>query len=111
MSEVGYKKPPKDAAFKPGQSGNPGGKSSEQRRLEIENAEIATQLRSRLLRSLVTEFDEIDAKDGTIAGAIKTEILKLIKDSEDRGLGTPIATVQGTGEAGAIVFQTIYETK
>ena len=66
--------------FRPGQSGNPGGKTSEQRRLEIANAEAATRIRSKMLAL----FDRDD-----ITPELSSELLKLLKDSEDRGLGAP----------------------
>ena len=75
--------------FKPGQSGNPGGKTSEQRRKEIENAEKATFIRGRLLDRIVKLIEEDpDSVDPT------GDILKLIKDSEDRGLGQPKSTTE-----------------
>ena len=75
--------------FKPGQSGNPGGKTSEQRRKEIENAEKATFIRGRLLDRIVNLIKEDpDSVDPT------GDILKLIKDSEDRGLGQPKSTTE-----------------
>lgn len=74
--------------FEPGKSGNPGGKTAAQRRAEVENAEKATLLRGKLLDALV---------DATEGGAkmdhIDAAILKLLKDSEDRGLGTPVQSV------------------
>ena len=75
--------------FKPGASGNPGGKTSEQRRKEIENAEKATFIRGRLLDRIVNLIKEDpDSVDPT------GDILKLIKDSEDRGLGQPKSTTE-----------------
>ena len=50
--EVGKGKPPKEHQFKPGDVGNPGGKTSEQRKLEIANAERATRIRGRFLEAL-----------------------------------------------------------
>ena len=106
MNDIGYGKPPVATQFRPGESGNPGGKTSEQRKLEVENAERATRLRSRMLIGLERELEKaeaerdiLDAKDGDTAdadaaiGMITTTILKLLKDAEDRGLGTPIQSV------------------
>ena len=51
MSEVGYKKPPKHTRFgEP--NGNPVGKTSTQRAMEIANAERATRIRVRFLEAL-----------------------------------------------------------
>lgn len=78
--------------FKPGQSGNPGGKTSEQRRLEVENAERATRIRNAMLASIEGKLgDGVDA-----AELIEATMLKLLKDSEDRGLGTPTQSVDHT---------------
>ena len=71
---------PEETKWKPGQSGNPGGKTSAQRKMEIENAERATRIRMRLLQAI----DEAE-----MTPELTSEVLKLIKDSEDRGLGTP----------------------
>lgn len=76
--------------FQPGQSGNPGGKTSEQRRLEIENAARATRIRSALLAKLE---EHIDPVTGLFTDDLTGEVLKLVKDSEDRGLGAPQQTV------------------
>jgi len=87
--------------FEKGQSGNPGGKTSEQRKLEVENAERATRLRSAMLKGLEAEL-EAAAEDGDAEAVkmIRADILKLIKDSEDRGLGSPKATTELGGVGG-----------
>ena len=92
MDEVGYKKPPKHTQFgQPG--GNPQGATSVQRKMEIENAERATRIRKRLLESLECVMLENPTKENIISEYLKTEVMKLIKESEDRGLGTPKNTV------------------
>lgn len=94
--------------FEAGESGNPGGKTSAQRTAEISNAESATRLRGRMLAGLERELkkaddahaeavangdsDEVEAADAAL-GMINANILKLLKDSEDRGLGTPVQSV------------------
>lgn len=94
--------------FKPGDVGNPKGKTSAQKKQEYKNAEAATRLRGRMLQSLENELNAADA--ATLAavmandpGAVETvdaaraminaNILKLLKDTEDRGLGTPVQSV------------------
>ncbi|MGB0854665.1 MAG: hypothetical protein ACPGSI_15330 [Pikeienuella sp.] len=90
MSKVGYKKPPKHTQFGAGESGNPIGKTSEQRRLEIENAERATRLHNRMLAGLEAELEQAeDSGDKESVKMITANILKLIKDAQDRGLGSP----------------------
>lgn len=88
--------------FKPGQSGNPGGKTSEQRRKEIENAEKATFIRSALLDRIVKLIEEAQAIGADEGVELSGELLKLIKDSEDRGLGQPKATTEIGGIDGEV---------
>ena len=74
--------------FGPGQSGNPGGKTSEQRKAEVENAEKATVIRGRLLDAVIQATE-----NGASLDFIEAGILKLVKDAEDRGLGTSVQSV------------------
>jgi hypothetical protein len=74
--------------FKPGQSGNPSGKSAEQRRLEIENGRKATIIRQRLLEAIDAKFGNDPVPD-TVLGHLDANTLRLIKDTEDRALGAP----------------------
>ncbi len=74
--------------FKPGQSGNPGGKTSAQRRLEVENAEKATRIHAALLDQVMALIE---------SGAnveLDGNVLKLAKDAQDRGLGAPKQTLE-----------------
>lgn len=96
MGEVGYKKPPKHSQF--GQpNGNPMGKTSAQKKMEYENAEKAVALRARLLDAAIESLDGIDGGEGMSAAEVMAHIepamLKLIKDSEDRGLGAPVQPI------------------
>lgn len=91
--EVGKGKPPKDKQFAPGTSGNPGGKTSEQRKLEIANAERATRIRARFLEALESLMLEHPEKETIIEERLTTEVLRLIKEAEDRGLGTAVQSV------------------
>jgi hypothetical protein len=78
--------------YKKGQSGNPGGKTSEQRRREISNAHKATKLREQLLDAMLKEYES-----GATSDAVKSEVLKLLLDSENRGLGQPRQEVAVAG--------------
>jgi hypothetical protein len=89
--------------FQPGQSGNPGGKTAEQRRLEVEAAEMAAQLRHKMLTALVNATGD----DATTLEAIKGDILRLIKDSEDRAHGTPKATTELGGIDGGDIKSSV----
>lgn len=78
------------------------GKTSAQRSLEIQNAEAATRIRTKMLQSL----EEVLLSDGADAletvKAIRTETLKLLKDTEDRGLGTAVQSVDHTSSDGTM---------
>lgn len=104
--------------FQPGQSGNPGGKSSEQKRREMRNAEMATRLQEFLLEREIGAIEEpanpeasaavraalsevlSPSQLATVLSALgiglTNERLKLIKDAQDRGLGAPTQTVDNT---------------
>lgn len=101
---AGYADPPKEHQFKPGKSPNPGGITSEQRRMILENAEKATRIRAALLDKFM------DAMAGGLSPDLEANILKLLKDTEDRGLGAPKQTVDGESTV-THVFNTIYEDK
>jgi hypothetical protein len=98
------------APWEPGESGNPGGKSSEQKRREMRNAEMATRLQEAMLeREIALLGAPIDTRHPDLVAALKgvlsdkqievivshidlaltNERLKLIKDAQDRGLGSP----------------------
>jgi hypothetical protein len=95
MSEVGFKKPPKNRQF--GQpEGNPPGKTSAQKKLEMENATLATQAKNRFLRALVAVQAE-QSTEQVLAGMTGADILRLIKDAEDRAHGTPTQRVESDG--------------
>ena len=98
--EIGKGKPPVDMRFKPGQSGNPGGKSSAQRKREVANAETATKIRGRMLRALEKSIN--DAGDAQIVGMIEAAMMTMLKDSENRGLGLPKAAVEHSSPDGTM---------
>ena len=88
MSKVGYKKPPVETQFGAGQKANPQGKTSDQRKAEIANAEKATIIRGRLLDAVINATEA-----GATIEHIEASILKLVKDAEDRGLGTSVQSL------------------
>jgi hypothetical protein len=73
---------------------NPGGKTSAQRKMEIENAERATRIRGRFLEALEGLMLEHPEKETLIEERLTSEVLRLIKESEDRGLGTAVQSVK-----------------
>lgn len=80
-------------SWQKGSSGNPGGKTSEQKRIELRNAETAMRIREKLLAALEDKIETIDACDNVIE-FIEGATLKLLKDAEDRGLGAPVQDVR-----------------
>lgn len=69
------------------------GKTSEQREAEIRNAWIATEARTKVLQRLNARLDDPAVIDAIID---RININALLKDSEDRGLGAPKASVDVT---------------
>lgn len=91
--------PSPETRFKPGQSGNPGGKSGEQLRIDREAADYAAKIRHKMLSSLAGKLDEgADPLD-----FLEPNALKLFKDSEDRAHGTPKASTELSGPDGGPV--------
>lgn len=97
--------PSPETRFQPGQSGNPGGKSSEHKRLEMEAAEMAAKLRHAMLTSMQEKLAAGVPADELMTG----DALRLFKDSEDRAHGTPKATTEVTGAEGGPVAVVRYE--
>lgn len=82
-----------------GPRGNTPGKTSEQRQAEIRNAWLATKIRGQMLEALATAIEETPASALT---RIEPAALKLLKDAEDRGLGTPKASVDISNDDGSL---------
>ncbi len=78
-----------------GPRGNPNGKTAEQKQAELRNAELATKIRARMLEAVHNTVTQVQA-DGSVLDHIEANILKLLKDAEDRGLGTPQSNVDVT---------------
>lgn len=64
------------------------GTTSEGRRLEIANAEAAMRIRARLLSATEAKLAEMSSEEAM--ALVEAAMLKLLKDSEDRGLGAPV---------------------
>lgn len=84
--------------FGAGNNANPAGKTSEQKRLEYENAEAAMRIRQRILAAVERQFSKEgmsqDDADNRAMEMVEAAMLKLLKDSEDRGLGSPVQDVR-----------------
>jgi len=55
----------------------------------LQNAELAAKAKNRLLRALVEIQDSQESAD-VLASMTGADILRLIKDAEDRAHGTPV---------------------
>jgi len=87
--------------FGAGNKANPNGKTSEQKRLEYANAEAAMRIRERILRAAEARLVECST-DEVLDQFVEAAMLKLIKDSEDRGLGAPVQQVDNTSSDGSM---------
>ena len=74
--------------IKPGEKRNPGGRTSESKKLELMNAEAAMRIRQRLLRATEARLVELSTEE--VMSLIEPAMLKLLTDSETRGLGAPV---------------------
>ena len=103
---AGNPNPSPETRFKPGSTPNPGGKSKELKRLEMEAAEMSARLRHAALSSMMEKLhgNLLDVDD-----IVKADMLRLFKDSEDRAHGTPKATTEMTGANGGPVAVVRYE--
>ena len=84
--------------FKKGVSGNPGGKSTRQRKNELKAAEISAKMRLKTLTSMQVLFMEKTLGPEDLELLLSTGALKLFKDSEDRAHGTPQQSVNHTSD-------------
>ena len=94
--------------FKKGDVGNPKGKTSEQKKLEmntavaaLRNAEAAIRIRERVLRAAEARLNELSSEE-VIAEYVEAAMLKLLTDSETRGLGAPQQAVDVTSKGESI---------
>ena len=82
---AGNPNPSPATRFKAGQAANPGGRTSESLRRDRDTAEKSSQLRN----VLISRTMEILKSDPLAPIELSTELLRLLKDSEDRAHGTP----------------------
>jgi hypothetical protein len=80
-------------------SGNPKGKTAEQRQAEVKAAEIAANLR---LAALIRMQERLDAGEIDPQELVTPDNLRLFKDSEDRAHGTPKTAVDHTSSDGSM---------
>lgn len=91
--------PSPETRFQPGNNANPGGKTSEHRRLEIEAAEMAARLRHAMLSAMTEKL----ASGDDVEALLTSDALRLFKDSEDRAHGTPKASAEVSGPDGGAI--------
>lgn len=86
--------------WKPGQSGNPGGKTKSQKRAEMEAAEKAAKARAILLDAVVDKLEKADLTEDKLA-YIQKDILALIHNALDRGWGKAQSSLDLTSSDGS----------
>jgi hypothetical protein len=84
--------PSPETRFAPGQTGNPGGKTSKHRKAEIEAAELAATVRLELVRAVAEAIEGASSEEKQMQ--IRSDVLNLLKQSEDRAHGTPKQTIE-----------------
>lgn len=82
--------------FKPGQVANPTGKTAEQAARDLKTADLASQFRLKVL-SRVMESAEAGADPLEL---LTPDVIRVLKDSEDRAYGTPKQSVEHGGHGG-----------
>ena len=87
--------------FGAGNRANPNGKTSEQKKMEMDNLQLALQAKNRFLRALVAKQEE-QSTDEVLEGMSGSDILRLIKDAEDRVSGTPKQSVDLSSNDGSM---------
>lgn len=92
--------PPKEYQFKPGQSGNPGGKTSAHRKAEIRAAELAALVQLEWMESLFKLVKDSKEDSDKIA-YINKEMNTLVKNAQDRGFGAPTQQIDNTSSDGS----------
>lgn len=95
----GNPNPSPETRFKPGTSGNPSGKSTEQHLRDNESSDMASIFRHAVLSSLQEKM-----RAGVDAISLMTpDLIRIVKDSEDRAHGTPKQSIEHGGEGGGPV--------
>lgn len=84
--------------WKKGQSGNPGGLTKEARDAYIKSAEISAKLRLKALEALEQQIDAPNADAAAIV--VDQGVMQLMRDAENRALGTPKQSAEISGPDG-----------
>jgi hypothetical protein len=91
--------PPEETRWKPGQSGNPGGLTSEQAAKRKANRDAAFALEEKMLAALAKDMSKNEA---TILGHIRADVLRLIHTAIEREDGKPQQRVDSTSSDGSM---------
>lgn len=97
---MGNPNPSPATRFKKGGNANPSGKSKEQKRIELEAAQMSAQMRHDILTSMMEKIADPDDEATVLSFFDPKDLIKLFKDSEDRGFGLAKATHEHTGQDG-----------
>ena len=92
--------PNPDTQFKKGQSGNPGGKSSEHRKAEVEAAELAAKVSLELVKAVADAIEGASTEDRQMQ--IRGDVLTLLRNVQDRAHGAPKASTDITSSDGTM---------
>ena len=93
--------PSPQTRFKPGQVANPTGKTAEQAARDLKTADLASQFRAKLLSSVM---EKTEAGQDALE-LLTADVIRILKDSEDRAHGTPTAKVEGPGPGGSFLVK------
>jgi hypothetical protein len=90
--------PSPETRFKPGQVANPTGKTAEQAARDMKTADLASQFRLKVLSRVMENAEAgIDPLE-----LLTPDVIRVLKDSEDRAHGTPKAAVDHTSSDGTM---------
>lgn len=82
--------PSPETRFKPGQSGNPSGKSAEQAERERRASDIASKI---TLIGVSYVQEKLESGDLHVMDILNSGMMRFIKEAQDRAHGTPQQTV------------------
>lgn len=95
---AGNPNPSPETRFKPGQVANPGGKTKEQAARDARTADLASRFREKLLSRVM---EKLELGDDPLKH-LSADLIRVLKDSEDRAYGTPKQAVDHTSSDGSM---------
>ena len=97
----GNPNPSPETRFGAGVSGNPSGKTSQQKQNEYKAAELASKVTLDWMQAISNIIDSANGDEAKIAD-LRSDTLNLIKEAQSRAHGTPKASVDLTSEDGSM---------